>query len=766
MRIVAIGLGGAGCRIADSLYVTDRRSSRVACIDALAVDVDEPTLEHLTGIPNNLRIFFPAFDPGNASASVDSDATATIDIGEIVSRVHNFESGETDAILICCGLGGSMADIAPHVIAGLRASIVEPIFGLVTLPCLAEGEKKSGKAADDIDILSPLLDGMILFDNETWYKKIRAGKAKMVKKERGFAGMLGFGKKEPEISPELATYMLLNEAIVRRISLILKAGEFRADGGIDLAEVVLDSGEVLNTMKGMGFITIGYAVERLPSNPLSFLDQLKPAGVFNEEDKKRASRIVELAKQAIYHEISTPCDMTSAHKALVLVAGPSHELSMKGFMTVRKWIDRSIQGLETRSGDYPVMNTKNVAIIVMLTGLENIPRITELREIRSQAHAPPRRESLRQQVAGNARDDMIVLPVKMQREQEPARPSARDVVRSQEPLPSPEEQLPRASMRKEPAVVETVPQPPERSRSHARILPDQALPTKQHALEEGHLPAGGKTAHARTADADTAGVNVPLQHRRIVTHSTEVQGQHISAAGPRTHHEAHGENRVSTVKSPTDNQAQEAARRRIEHELQRQRMMVLSGGKPKAGEDLSSSPHVSHQVIRRKQESLPDSPSHQHQVEREPAQDTLPLQEKRTVIVKKRSPALTTVPDQVQNRRLPDILPEEQSRKSTMSQEDTPVPVHSTAPEPDGRSVAVKETLFRARDEIFSGKTVRGVAAPTTRDQSLLHTSLTKKSHVKPPLEEVPADNETGNRSAVTAKQDKKTGNPEDISWI
>jgi len=93
-----------------------------------------------------------------------------------------------------------------------------------------------------------------------------------------------------------ATYRNLNEAIVRRIGLILRAGEFRADGGVDLAEVVLDSGEVLNTMKGMGFITIGYAVEKLPHDPLRFLSWLKPAGLFNEEQKKKASRIVELAK--------------------------------------------------------------------------------------------------------------------------------------------------------------------------------------------------------------------------------------------------------------------------------------------------------------------------------------------------------------------------------------------------------------------------------------------------------------------------------------
>ncbi|MDO9324621.1 MAG: tubulin/FtsZ family protein, partial [Methanoregula sp.] len=369
MRILAIGLGGAGSRIANSLYTVDHRSSNVACVQAFAVDVDETTLKQLKGLPEAAKIYFPALDPGTLDARGDSTQTATIDIGEIVSRVQNINYAETDAIFICCGLGGSMVDVAPHIIAALRNSVVEPIFGLVTLPCLAEGERKSAKAADDIDMLSSLLDGIILFDNETWYKKTRSQKSTLAKKEKSFAEKMGFVKEQPALSPKLATYLLLNDAIVKRISLILRAGEFKADGGLELAEVVLDSGEVLNTMKGMGFITIGYAVEHLPHDPLGFLSWLRPAGIVTEDHNKRASRIVELAKQAIYHEISTPCDMTSAHKALVLVAGPSHELSMKGFMTVRKWIDRSIAGLETRSGDYPIVNTQNVAIIVMLSGL-------------------------------------------------------------------------------------------------------------------------------------------------------------------------------------------------------------------------------------------------------------------------------------------------------------------------------------------------------------------------------------------------------------
>jgi len=98
---------------------------------------------------------------------------------------------------------------------------------------------------------------------------------------------------------------------------------------------------------------------------------------------ERTARIISLAKRAVYEDISIPCDLTSADKALVLIAGPSAELSMKGFHAVRKWIDRSIAGLEMRSGDYPVRNTAYVGIIVVLSGLSNIPRVGEIQNIRA-----------------------------------------------------------------------------------------------------------------------------------------------------------------------------------------------------------------------------------------------------------------------------------------------------------------------------------------------------------------------------------------------
>ena len=65
MRILAIGLGGAGSRIAGSLYTADRRSSKVACVQALAIDVDGDTLAKLGDLPENAKIYFPALEPGN-----------------------------------------------------------------------------------------------------------------------------------------------------------------------------------------------------------------------------------------------------------------------------------------------------------------------------------------------------------------------------------------------------------------------------------------------------------------------------------------------------------------------------------------------------------------------------------------------------------------------------------------------------------------------------------------------------------------------------
>lgn len=747
MRIITIGLGGAGCRIADSLYSIDRRSSRVACIQSLAVDVDERTLQQLTGIPDTLKVYFPPFDPGNPDTPHGAGPTATIDIAEIVSRVHNFESGENDAIFICCGLGGRMADIVPHVIAGLRASITEPIFGLVTLPCLAEGAKRSSKAADDIDILSPLLDGMILFDNETWYKKIRARPAEPVRKEKGLAGIFGFGKEEPEPSPEMITYLRLNDAIVRRISLILKAGEFRADGGIDHAEVVLDSGEVLNTMKGGGFITIGYAVEKLPSNPLAFLSPLKPAGLFNEESKKKASRIVELAKQAIYHEVSTPCDMTSAHKALVLVAGPSHEISMQGFMTVRKWIDRSISGIEMRSGDYPVMNTTNVAVIIMLSGLDNIPRVSELREIREQARrGPVQRPVPEEEVANNPqlpgesgliKDEMIVLPTTMQKR--PGDSRGEDGISRRD-----EHRVPNTS---------------------ARTRPIQQYPSQPNPIQGTHIPphqAGPRRPHISEEDPHQTPVNTYAPRPPVAPQSPYGQPRNLPSQQPLPREPAPPSNPPTTSRTPHPVQSPEPSRQRIEQELQRQRMMALSGS---ASPNQPMTPPTEHRIRQNElpKQSLTGSEGIRAQA---PVQEEFPQTPvTRRVIIRKRTP-VQTAPELESYETLP---PSENNAKGAETTPVSPTAHHPITEAPKTKGLSMKDPSFRAKDSVFAGKEIRTSVVPKVKDAALLDSGLKPKKSILHHADEKKLVNTAGNRDAEDPDEpprEKTVKKRDDLSWI
>jgi cell division GTPase FtsZ len=708
MRIIAIGIGGAGCRIVNSLYAIDRRSSKVACVQGLAVDVDEETMKQLTALPENSRMCFSA-DAGIPDFAGTETQTASININEIVSRVQNMESGENDAIIFCCGLGGSMVDVAPHIIAGLRSSVVEPIFGLVTLPCLAEGERISGKAADDIDMLSSLLDGIIVFDNETWHKKIKTQRAGLPKKEMGFAEKIGLIKSEKPMPPGQATYHNLNEVIVRRIALMLRAGEFRADGGIDLAEVVLDSGEVLNTMKGMGFITIGYAVEKLPPNPLRFLSWLKPAGLFDEEQKKKASRIVELAKQAIYHEISTPCDLTSAHKALVLIAGPSHELSMKGFMTVRKWIDRSIAGLETRSGDYPVMNTKNVAIIVMLSGLENIPRITELHEIRSQSkpkkQADPEESSAElEKDQTTIRDDMITLPVRRARAHDTDRRTRSretpDDFDSPAPISEP--------IAQDEVQMETEAPPPVEPEVPRQAPPRRQVPAPEPVIDEEVDRTQGVLASSR---------------RRVIVARAEKERPPYPSSYPLS---AHGSPRTGNKTGVSDRslpempvrhseeetpRTQETERQRIERELRRQRAIAMSGQPqkiPPPAAIINRDALVEKQIIHRSAHR--DFSGTEDQTRERTSEPAVVSGEKRTIIVGKRKNA--PVPQEEQDPR---------------PAWDKSGPAYPTGSSDDDLSVEIRDKVFRARDHVFEGKGVRKPTLPQARDSTLLHTELRSK---------------------------------------
>jgi len=378
MRVLIIGIGGAGCRIADMLYGIDQKSRSLRCTDGIAVDSDASSLSALRALPKENLMFSKTLDPNH-----DGSSSEMLPHDEIIARLQSLDSGDIDSLIICLGLGGTMAGLAPSLIHTIRKTMVEPVFGLFTIPCNHEGEEVLARAADQIDLLTTVTDGIILFDNELWFKRVRNDPDLQVSHEAE-RGLITSRKQETTPQMEISrVYEGVNQIIATRLSLILRAGEVSERPGAEVGEVALDAGEIINTLRGSGLAAIGFAREPLDAvRPPELIRKLRPAVHSVEENHEKASRILALGKKAVLEGMSVSCNLTDAQKALILIAGPAHELNMRGYMVFRHWVDTNIGGLEVRSGDYPVNSSRFVAVAVILSGFLHIARVDSLRAVR------------------------------------------------------------------------------------------------------------------------------------------------------------------------------------------------------------------------------------------------------------------------------------------------------------------------------------------------------------------------------------------------
>ena len=375
MRALLVGIGGAGCRIVETLNSHDERS-QVKSVRSFVFDADTEVIHSMKSLEVKRRVVLSPSDPTMKDYSCGDD----FDLTSISDCFQEEGVSEVDAIFVCAGLGGRMADLVPRFMEQLENAFPDPVFTILTLPFRSEGAKVSARAAEQLEAIRQMGSASIIFDNETWAGRIETEAAASA------AELNAEGVPKPLTRRQTSDlYDELNEMLARRVGLLLRAGEV-THNGVESAEVVLDAGEVLNTLTGMDIVSIGYATEKLPTNISGMFKKMFVEKYMLDEGHKRTSRIIDLAKQAVYEEVSVPCDLTSAEKALVLIAGPSEELSMKGFHMVRKWIDNSIRGLEMRAGDYPVKSTKYVGVIIVLAGIQNVPRVAELEEIYDSYH--------------------------------------------------------------------------------------------------------------------------------------------------------------------------------------------------------------------------------------------------------------------------------------------------------------------------------------------------------------------------------------------
>ncbi|MCH7660585.1 MAG: cell division protein, partial [Euryarchaeota archaeon] len=57
----------------------------------------------------------------------------------------------------------------------------------------------------------------------------------------------------------------------------------------------------------------------------------------------------------------------------------------KGIERGRKWVEQQTGSMEVRGGDYPVSRTGEVSAVLLLSGINDVPRIRELQQIAVEA---------------------------------------------------------------------------------------------------------------------------------------------------------------------------------------------------------------------------------------------------------------------------------------------------------------------------------------------------------------------------------------------
>lgn len=356
MKLALIGVGQAGGKIVDTFLDHDQTTAGPDIIHhALAINTAESDLAGLSHVPDSNRLLIGQTEVGGHGVGGDNELAARIaerEIEEIHAGLNDIAVHEINAFLLVAGLGGGTGSgIAPVLTNHLQELYEEPIYGLGILPAADEGGIYTLNAARSMKTLVDRIDNLLLFDNEAW---------------RNVGESVDAG------------YDAMNRELVTQIDLLFRAGEI--EEGADVAESVVDSSEIINTLGNGGVSTVGYAADdSIDASPGSqgLLSRFTGNDDPPEDSATSVNRITSLVRRATLGRLTVDAEVDSAERALIVVAGPPEYLNRKGIERARSWLEEETASMEVRGGDYP-WEENRVAVSVLLSGVSDVPRIEAL----------------------------------------------------------------------------------------------------------------------------------------------------------------------------------------------------------------------------------------------------------------------------------------------------------------------------------------------------------------------------------------------------
>ncbi|MDF9745486.1 MULTISPECIES: tubulin/FtsZ family protein [Natrinema] len=363
MKLAMIGFGQAGGKIVDRFLDYDDRTGSGIVRAAIAVNSAKADLIGLDNIPQENRVLIGQARVKGHGVGADNELGAEVaeeDIDEVQNAIDQIPTHEVDAFLIVSGMGGGTGSGGAPVLAKhLKRIYTIPVYGLGVLPGTDEGGIYTLNAARSFQTFVREVDNLLVFDNDSW-------------RQTGESVEGGYDQ--------------INEEIVRRFGILFGAGE--VGDGQEVAESVVDSSEIINTLSGGGVSTVGFASEEVELNSGGGLLSRftgEDGGADDDLDAANTTnRITSLVRKAALGRLTLPCEIEGTERALLVLSGPPEYLNRKGIERGRKWLEEETGSMEVRGGDFP-REEPEVAAAILLSGVTNVPRIKRLQQVAIEA---------------------------------------------------------------------------------------------------------------------------------------------------------------------------------------------------------------------------------------------------------------------------------------------------------------------------------------------------------------------------------------------
>ncbi|WP_255193431.1 tubulin/FtsZ family protein [Natronobeatus ordinarius] len=336
MKVALIGVGQAGGKVTERLTRFDAEMEFNAVQGALAINSARADLQGLEFVET---VLIGQDRVNGHGVGGDNELGAEVmasDVDEVLTALDGHVTSRAEAIWVVAGLGGGTGSGgAPALVHHLTRIYDVPVYALGILPGRNEGALYQANAGRSLKTLVREADATLLIDNDAWHEQGESVEG---------------------------AFETINAKIAQRVGLLLAAGE--AIEGV--GESVVDSSEVINTLRSGGIAALGYA-----------------SAVAAEDSAENITTVLSVARQALLTGTSLP-DATEADSALLVIAGAPDRISRKGVEKARRWLEDETTSMQVRGGDFP-LESDRLAALVLLGGTERSDRIGEFMERARQA---------------------------------------------------------------------------------------------------------------------------------------------------------------------------------------------------------------------------------------------------------------------------------------------------------------------------------------------------------------------------------------------